>query len=127
MIDWRNYIEQNPEVLSGKPVIKGTRLSVKFIFGLIAAGWTNQEILQNYPKLQSEHSQAAAAFVFDRLADKEVKDNVLTARRVRTVQELAGSLKPSRRRSAPDISKRAFARASIERDKRILKQRRLEN
>ncbi len=39
-MDWRKYIHSNPNILLGKPVVKGTRLSVEFILGLFAAGWT---------------------------------------------------------------------------------------
>jgi uncharacterized protein (DUF433 family) len=72
MINWRDHIEQDPEILAGKPVIRGTRLSVELILGLIADGWTQQDIFENYPKLRPEHIQAAAAFVRDRLADEKV-------------------------------------------------------
>src|SRR5687767_901007 len=72
MVNWRDFIEQNPEILAGKPVIKGTRLSVELIMGLIAAGWTHQEMFENYPALRGEHIQAAAAFVRDRLAEEKV-------------------------------------------------------
>jgi uncharacterized protein (DUF433 family) len=40
VIDWKDYIYSDPEVLLGKPVLKGTRLSVEFILGLFAEGWT---------------------------------------------------------------------------------------
>jgi len=41
-IEWRKFIHSDPEVLLGKPVVKGTRLSVKFILGLFAKGWTER-------------------------------------------------------------------------------------
>jgi uncharacterized protein (DUF433 family) len=44
----------DPEVLAGKPVVKGTRLSVDFLLGLLAQGWSEAEILRNYPGLQRE-------------------------------------------------------------------------
>ncbi len=37
-MDWREHIHSNPAILSGKPVVKGTRLSVEFLLGLFAAG-----------------------------------------------------------------------------------------
>ncbi|MGB2929285.1 MAG: DUF433 domain-containing protein [Desulfobacterales bacterium] len=40
VIDWKDYIHSDPEVLLGKSVLKGTRLSVEFILGLFAEGWT---------------------------------------------------------------------------------------
>ena len=53
-IDWKKYIHSDPEILLGKPVVKGTRLSVEFILGLFAEGWTEQQILENYPTLTKE-------------------------------------------------------------------------
>jgi uncharacterized protein (DUF433 family) len=44
----------DPEILLGKPVVKGTRLSVDFLLGLLAQGWSEAEILRNYPGLQRE-------------------------------------------------------------------------
>jgi uncharacterized protein (DUF433 family) len=39
-MDWWQYIHSDPEILNGKPVVKGTRLSVEFLLGLLAAGWS---------------------------------------------------------------------------------------
>jgi uncharacterized protein (DUF433 family) len=44
----------SPDVLVGKPVIKGTRIAVEFIIGLLANGWRHDDILKNYPGLTSE-------------------------------------------------------------------------
>jgi len=52
----------NPKVLVGKPVIKGTRLSVEYILGLLAQGATFNEILQEYDGLTSEDIQACFLF-----------------------------------------------------------------
>ncbi len=61
-IDWRGYIHSDPEILLGKPVVKGTRLSVEFILGLFAEGWTEQQVLENYPTLTPESLRAVFAF-----------------------------------------------------------------
>jgi uncharacterized protein (DUF433 family) len=53
-MSYQERIIINPEVLLGKPVIKGTRLSVEFIMGLLAAGWPEKEILRNYPGITHE-------------------------------------------------------------------------
>ncbi len=50
-MDWKDHITADPAVLVGKPAIKGTRLSVEFILGLSEEGWTEQQILENYPQL----------------------------------------------------------------------------
>lgn len=62
MKDWRNYIHADPEILQGKPVVKGTRLSVDFILGLFAAGWTEQQVLESYPTLTHDALRAVFAF-----------------------------------------------------------------
>lgn len=64
-IDWRRYIYSDPEILLGKPIIKGTRLSVDFILGLFAEGWTEQQVLDNYPTLTAEALRAVFAFAKD--------------------------------------------------------------
>lgn len=45
---WQDYIVSNKKVLLGKPTIKGTRLSVDHIVGLLAQGWNEKQILDNY-------------------------------------------------------------------------------
>lgn len=57
-----NRIEANPAVLVGKPVVKGTRLSVQFIVGLLASGSTHEEILDEYPYLIEEDIRACLTF-----------------------------------------------------------------
>lgn len=62
MIDWRDYIHSDPEILTGKPVVKGTRLAVDFILGLFASGWTEQQVLESYPTLTPQALRAVFAF-----------------------------------------------------------------
>jgi uncharacterized protein (DUF433 family) len=61
-MQWRNRIVVDPEILVGKPIIKGTRLAVAFIIDLLAQGWTEEDILRNYPKLTREDIQACLAY-----------------------------------------------------------------
>ncbi len=51
----------DPEILVGKPITKGTRLAVEFIIDLLAQGWTEAEILHNYPGLAREDIRACLA------------------------------------------------------------------
>ena len=51
----------NPEILGGKPVVEGTRLSVEHILGLLANGRSNQEIIADYPDLTEESIRAVLA------------------------------------------------------------------
>ena len=61
-MDWRDYIEQRPDVMMGKPVIKGTRLTVEQIIEDLSGGATETEVIEAYPRLQPEHIRAALAF-----------------------------------------------------------------
>jgi uncharacterized protein (DUF433 family) len=61
-MSWQEYIHSDPEILLGKPVVKGTRLSVDFILGLFAEGWKEEQVLENYPTLTSEALHAVFAF-----------------------------------------------------------------
>ena len=61
-MDWQERIEINPEVLTGKPVVKGTRLAVEFIVDLLAQGWTEGAILENYPGLTREDIHACLRY-----------------------------------------------------------------
>ena len=53
-VDWRNYIVSTPDVLRGKPRIKGTRIPVSLILGYLAAGKTIEEIIEEFPDLSKE-------------------------------------------------------------------------
>jgi uncharacterized protein (DUF433 family) len=61
-MDWRPYIHSDPGILLGKPIVKGTRLTVDFVLRLFAAGWTEQQVLDNYPTLTPEALRAIFAF-----------------------------------------------------------------
>jgi uncharacterized protein (DUF433 family) len=69
---WQAWITTNSTVLAGKPVVKGTRLSVSFLLGLLAQGWTESQILENYPQLSREGLRAALAY-----AQETVEDEVM--------------------------------------------------
>ena len=62
MFDWQDRITLDPKILAGKPVIKGTRLAVEFIIDLLANGWTESEILNNYPRLSREDILACLSY-----------------------------------------------------------------
>ena len=61
-MDWRDRITSNPEILVGKPVIKGTRISVELILGWLANGWSFDKIIEAYPHISREDIFAALAF-----------------------------------------------------------------
>jgi len=59
---WEDRIVLDPEILVGKPTVKGTRLAVEFVVDLLAHGWTYDEILENYPSLAREDILACLAY-----------------------------------------------------------------
>lgn len=64
-MEWKEYIVADPDVLLGKPTIKGTRISVEHIVGLFAQGWSESQILESYPRLTKSALQAVFAYVQD--------------------------------------------------------------
>jgi uncharacterized protein (DUF433 family) len=71
-MSWEERIEINPQVLVGKPVIKGTRLAVEFIVELLASGWSEQQIIDNYPGLTIEDLHACLHYAADTLMSERV-------------------------------------------------------
>ena len=61
-VPWAKHIVVDPEILAGKPVIRGTRLAVEFILELLAAGQSESEILANYPGLTKEDILACLSY-----------------------------------------------------------------
>ena len=61
-----------PEVLAGKPVVRGTRLSVEFVIGLMADGWSEADILQNYEGVTHDDIIACLAYARDALSSEKV-------------------------------------------------------
>jgi uncharacterized protein (DUF433 family) len=59
-------------VLAGKPVRRGTRLSVEFVIGLMADGWSEADILQNYPDITHDDIIACLAYARDTLSSEKV-------------------------------------------------------
>ena len=65
-------ITLDPGVLAGKPVVRGTRLSVEFVIGLLAEGWTEADILAAYPHLTQDGIRACLAYARDLLSAERV-------------------------------------------------------
>jgi uncharacterized protein (DUF433 family) len=65
-------IDLNPEIMGGKPVIKGTRVPVEFVLRKLGAGMTPETILADHPRLTADDIRAAQAFAADYLADEDV-------------------------------------------------------
>jgi len=58
----------HPEIFNGKPVIRGQRIAVEHILGMIASGATNDEILEGYPFLEEEDIQACQLYAYKLVA-----------------------------------------------------------
>jgi len=61
-VDYRQYIEVDPNIRFGKPVIKGTRITVYDVLQWLASGMTHQEIIEDFPQLSEEHILACLAY-----------------------------------------------------------------
>ena len=71
-LDWQERIVIDPDVLVGKPILRDTRLAVEFIIDLLAQGWTETEILRNYPGLTREDVQACLGYASATLQAEKV-------------------------------------------------------
>lgn len=71
-MDWKQYIEQKPDVMLGKPVIKGTRLTVELILEDLGEGATESDLLSSYPNLKQEHIKAALAYAAASLSAEKI-------------------------------------------------------
>jgi len=71
-MSWQERVVVDPAILVGKPVVKGTRLAVDFVIGLLAQGWSEADILKNYPGLTRDDIQACLAYASERLRDEKV-------------------------------------------------------
>lgn len=71
-MDWRTRIVLDPAVLVGKPVIKGTRISVELVVDLLGRGYTTQQVLGQYPHITAEDVQACLAYASEVLRSERV-------------------------------------------------------
>jgi uncharacterized protein (DUF433 family) len=71
-MQWQLYIERNPEILGGKPVIKGTRISVELIMRKLGGGYTPDDVLKAYPHITREQVAAACEYAADVISNEEV-------------------------------------------------------
>jgi uncharacterized protein (DUF433 family) len=64
-MNWHDYIISDSRILVGKPIIKGTRISVELILELLSMGWTEEMIFESYPHLSKESLNAVFSFLKD--------------------------------------------------------------
>lgn len=63
MTNWKDRVTVDPNVLTGKPIIRGTRISVEQLMDRLSDGWSMEQILESYPRITREDVLAAIAFV----------------------------------------------------------------
>jgi len=66
-MDWRKFIESDPKIMMGKPVIKGTRITVELVLEKIASGESFEQVIEAHPRLTQESIRAAIAFAAENL------------------------------------------------------------
>lgn len=71
-MDLNERITTDPKVMVGKPVIRGSRLTVELILELLASGWSNEEILANYPGIELDDIHACLAYAKEVLERERV-------------------------------------------------------
>ena len=71
-MNWQERIAIDPNILVGKPVIKGTRLAVEFIVDLLAQDWPENEILRNYPGITHEDIAACLKYATSLLKAEKI-------------------------------------------------------
>ena len=70
MIRWEDFIDSDPGILLGKPIVRGTRISIELILELYATGWGKEQILESYPTLTEQSLRAVFAYLTDSLKDE---------------------------------------------------------
>jgi len=71
-MEWRERISIDPDVLTGKPVIKGTRISVELVIDLLARGYTYEQVLEQYDHISLDDIQACLAYASEILSAEKV-------------------------------------------------------
>jgi uncharacterized protein (DUF433 family) len=71
-MNWEERIVINPSILVGKPIIKGTRISVEFVIGLLGQGWTVEQVLAEYDHLKPEDIQACLSYASEVLSSEKI-------------------------------------------------------
>jgi uncharacterized protein (DUF433 family) len=71
-MNWQSRITIDPNILVGKPTIKGIRLAVELIINLMAQGWSTDEILRNYPGISIKDIQACLSYASTSLQPEKV-------------------------------------------------------
>ncbi len=69
-MNWRDHIYSDPAILGGKPVIRGTRISVELVLERLSDGWSEDDLLRSYPHITREQVRSALAFALDMVTEE---------------------------------------------------------
>ncbi len=69
-INWQDFIHSDPDILLGKPLVKGTRISVELILELFSNGWDQNSILESYPTLSETSLRAVFVYLNECLKEE---------------------------------------------------------
>jgi uncharacterized protein (DUF433 family) len=69
-------IEVNPKIFGGKPIVRGLRIAVEHVLGMLTAGDTAEKILQEYPFLEPEDIQACLLFAYQSMAGEQIHERM---------------------------------------------------
>lgn len=70
-MNWRDRLISDPDVLVGKPAVKGTRISVELVLGWLAHGWTHEMVIQSCPQLTNDDILGCLAFAAETMRDEQ--------------------------------------------------------
>jgi uncharacterized protein (DUF433 family) len=73
-MNWRDHIDRNPDVIGGKPKIRGTRIGVELILERLGDGWSVEHLTEAYPHITAEQIHACQSYAAEMLATDEVVD-----------------------------------------------------
>ena len=71
-MDWQQHIVCDPNILAGKPTIKGARISVELILGWFSSGWNTEQVLESYPNITRDDILATFAYAHELLQDNGI-------------------------------------------------------
>ncbi len=72
-------ITVNPEIFGGKPIIRGRRLAVEHVLGMMSAGTTTEELLQGYPWLEREDVLACLTYAWHHIGNERIDLTIMGA------------------------------------------------
>jgi uncharacterized protein (DUF433 family) len=73
-MDYTKYITRDPAIMLGKPIIKGTRITVELLMRKLASGYSMEKLLESYPHISREQVLAAFEYTADLIANEEIKE-----------------------------------------------------